>query len=182
MRFNSARRRSGRSGNRRCPRCRPQQQRRGRRWRGLRRPEMRAPLQHRHGRRKHGHRPWRSDRYHRPLHLQLAFRRDGHIYGSRAERRSTARLQRCLERHRGMRQHGQGQQQRPDPPGKVQGKTAQHPAKISATAPKNNLSASRTWSARCPVCWPRWTAHHPTSPPRTPIPSALPARTAHRCR
>lgn len=182
MRFNSALRRNGRSGNRRSPWRRPHQQRRRRRWRGLRRPEVRRPLHHRHDRRKNRHGPWRSHRHHRPLHLQLAFWRHCQIHRRRTERRSAARLQRCLERHGRVRQHGQGQQQRPDPPGKIQGKTAQHPAKVGARSFKNNLSASRTSSARCPVRWYRWTAHRQTSLPRTPIPSAHPAQSARRFR
>lgn len=182
MRFNSARRRNGRSGNRRSPRCRPHQQRCGRRWRGLRWPEMRGSLHHRHDRRKHDQRSRRGHRHHRPLHLQLALRRHCQIHRGCTERRSTARLQRCLERHGRMRQHGQGQQQRPDPSGKVQDKTAQHPIKIGAKSFKNNLSAFRTSSVRCPVRWSRWTAHRQTSRRRTPIPSAHRAQNARRFR
>ncbi len=182
MRFISARGRSGRSGKWRSPWRWPQQQRRGCRRRGLRRPDMRRPLHHCNGRRRHCHGLWRGHWQHRSLHLQLAVLCHRQVHRHRAERRSAARLQRRVERHRGMRQHGQGQQQRPYPPGNVQGKTAHHRANVGAKNPKNNLSAFRTSSAHWPVRWCQWTAYRPTNRPRIPTPTSRPAQSAHHCR
>lgn len=148
MRFISARGRSGRSGKWRSPWRWPQQQRRGCRRRGLRRPDMRRPLHHCNGRRRHCHGLWRGHWQHRSLHLQLAVLCHRQVHRHRAERRSAARLQRRVERHRGMRQHGQGQQQRPYPPGNVQGKTAHHRANVGAKTPK---TTSALFELRQPI-------------------------------